>query len=116
METKHTKGEWNYKKFDITKIQYSYSIQSSNGDTICKMLRDDSDDNKTEEANAKLIAASPDLLEALMELIKDCNPKDVDANKTFLGVKMPSDYVGSISIPSGKSIHKAIKAINKATK
>ena len=69
METKHTKGEWNYKKFDITKIQYSYSIQSSNGDVICKMLRDDSDDNQTEEANAKLIAAAPELLEALESMV-----------------------------------------------
>lgn len=99
METKHTKGEWGYKKFDVTKVQYSYVIQSSNGDTICKMLRDDSDNVITEGANAKLIAAAPELLEALIECLG--------------GVK---ELNGEFQEGWDETIEKAENAINKATK
>lgn len=69
METKHTKGEW-------TATQTS--ISDSNGviattyvNTVKRYI------GKQEvEANAKLIAAAPDLLEALNDLVSWANIKD----------------------------------------
>lgn len=59
METKHTKGKW-------YAVDSSGTVIAAKGEkytTICKVL------NISEEgdANAKLIAAAPDMLEALIE-------------------------------------------------
>src|SRR5574343_371831 len=57
MTTKHTKGEW-----EIVRFQSSIFIESDNGERaeLSSFKNGDS-----LEANAKLIAAAPDLLEAL---------------------------------------------------
>ena len=60
--------KWNYKMFNNAKIKYSCFIQSDSGDNICKMLRDDAPNNAIQEQNAKLIAAAPQMLEALLKL------------------------------------------------
>ena len=67
-EFKGTKGMWQYKYFDNTRLTHSCVIYSQNGDNVCKMVRNDSDSKDTEIANAKLISAAPDLLEALQNL------------------------------------------------
>ena len=67
METKHTKGEWVYNKY--TPCDYGVYSTEGRGNDIA--LVRGSDDEA--EANTKLIAAAPDLLNACIELI---NQKD----------------------------------------
>jgi hypothetical protein len=69
-----------------------------------------------EEANIKLIAAAPELLRALIEVIESAKPTDVTPHKKSRGIDLGEFYVGSCGIPSGKAIHMAINAIKKATK
>jgi hypothetical protein len=59
METKHRQGEWK-----TSKPYFNYYV-TCNGESICQINASDD-----EEANAKLIAAAPDLLEALIEMNK----------------------------------------------
>lgn len=70
METKHTKGEW---VLDVAPTSLESTITSTNGKRICdvKSYRDICFNDPCEEerdANAKLIAAAPELLESLIEL------------------------------------------------
>lgn len=90
METKHTKGEW------TTANVNGISVWSKDNQMICNVLNT----NKNEkEANAKLIAAAPDLLEALVNICKKVEFCSLDNKSTF-----KDEY------------KKAINAINKATK
>lgn len=73
---KHTKGEW--------LVKHEYHIMSGDGRSIASAGTFSSNVNpeKVREenmANAKLIAASPDLLEALIEIQKQFNK---DGNMT----------------------------------
>jgi hypothetical protein len=115
MEGKHTKGIWEVRTFNSDKIIFRHAIHC-NGTNICKIMRDDNDNSEEEQANAKLIASAPDLLEALVEIIKTCNPENVQANKKYMGLDLGEFYVGGCGIPSDKAIHMAINAIEKATK
>lgn len=85
METKHTKGTWNV--IGIYKNTFSddtlYKVSGSEN-SFCHSI-------KEMEANAKLIAAAPELLEALKVMLESSNA------------------------PEWKK-ELAIKAINKATK
>ena len=63
METKHTPGPWN-------QLEHWASITTNDGYAICDMaLTYSSLSNEELEANARLIAAAPDLLEALQFLM-----------------------------------------------
>jgi hypothetical protein len=65
---KHTKGEWKTKSFWHKKLIPAISI-STKEINICWIRFDVWAKRKEEaEANAKLIAAAPDLLEALQEI------------------------------------------------
>lgn len=92
---KHTKGEWRYFKANDGHI-----IKTDKGciaDVYCNI--DDLD--SAEEANAKLIAAAPDMLEALQDMVfifESISEKLPTPAKEFNCFK------------------KAINAINKATK
>lgn len=76
METKHTKGEWNVGELDKTRIW----VIHQNGLSSCIAKCDNQHyksfnkyidiDSSELEANAKLIAASPLLLDALIEVEK----------------------------------------------
>lgn len=86
METKHTKGEWTY-KLSPAKIQHSnedlpYNFFSiTNGAKVIASVEfinvafsTTVDADKREgEANAKLIAAAPELLKALKEVTEQLN-------------------------------------------
>jgi len=61
--TKHTKGEWNIYRPDFEHINIGTSTRF-----ICEMPTgefDEDDERQESEANAKLIAAAPELLDAL---------------------------------------------------
>lgn len=77
MKTKHTKGTWAVQENTVLK-DGSYVIKS--GNTLIGFASDSDTLSKDEtEANAKLIAAAPELLEALkranatMKLLKGTN-------------------------------------------
>ena len=67
MNTKHTAGEWHTKEGQIYPL--------TTGRTLALIPYFDSN-NTEHEANAKLIAAAPELLEALKELLTWANIKD----------------------------------------
>jgi len=92
METKHTQGEW------IKKSPKNRVIQITNKENliICEidiLINKVTPTPSAAEANAKLIAAAPDLLEALIDLAKFCKENN-----------------------TGVELELAENAINKATK
>lgn len=84
MKTKHTQGNWNMMVGGFTKkgnIPNMIQIYSTNDDLemICKVYKDGLLHAREQdfEANAKLIASAPKLLEALnhtLELLYECEP------------------------------------------
>ena len=69
MEFKGTKGSWSY---ETTKKGHC-KISGNNWSNFCKVytVTDVTDWKEVTQANAKLICAAPDLLEALKHLVKD---------------------------------------------
>ena len=70
MSTKHTQGNWEFSQWgwDNKGIEGKSHTVSCNGVDIA--LIDMSNNYNEAEANAKLIAAAPDLLEALQKALK----------------------------------------------
>lgn len=69
-EIKHTPGPWKLQSFATISEQWIFSLCNPNpvGDIICRAPeRGQTESLKQWGANAKLIAAAPDLLEALDE-------------------------------------------------
>jgi hypothetical protein len=95
---KHTKGPWNYAQLPHIEIPH-LQVCDDNGECIAEVYQQHSD--FPTEANARLIASAPDLLEAL----EGC----------LLTLKIQEKY----ALPEDKkkyseSINKAQQAINKA--
>lgn len=94
METKHTKGKWEADKADLNNDFLIWDTQLENDipKLIARVQYEDVTDEE-QEANAKLIATAPELLEVLIEV-----------------EKWASEFgMGSIQY------EKVINAINKAT-
>jgi hypothetical protein len=93
METKHTKGEWFFRRgFDNVISIYGKKTNKKVFE-ICRLIGYGGVGmDKIEEANTKLIAAAPELLEALKELYES----------------LPDGY-------KHKCLPKVKKAIRKAT-
>jgi len=68
MTTKHTEGPWAATLLNNMASKYWWSVSSLDGlgNTICNTPNN----NSEAEANARLIAAAPELLEALEELLR----------------------------------------------
>jgi hypothetical protein len=65
--TKHTPGPWlNYGRVSTTGLLYSAVAAKT---LIAKVYSESYGDQEQERANARLIAAAPDLLDALIELV-----------------------------------------------
>lgn len=99
MKTQFTKGEWTYNKFKDEKRVFEIDCLSGNwiGLARCYYTKGD---KKTGRANAKLIAAAPDLFKAVNSLL-------------FMLGEIDYDSCGAKTIED--SIHIAVDAIKKAT-
>lgn len=70
METKHTPGPWTREKDERFKHDRSAGVKAASGQYIAAALdRNRYDLDEEVEANARLIAAAPDLLEELDNLV-----------------------------------------------
>lgn len=65
-ETKHTPGRWSIARDPRPGMDWnSHIVDKKRGHAICFMAHSDGASPERDEANARLIAAAPDLLEAL---------------------------------------------------
>jgi hypothetical protein len=114
METKFTKWKWetlDKATFDSYKNVWSKALYID-GFNFCMYIS-----GRTEEevnANAKLIAAAPDLLAALEYIIESINPIDACRGK-FKTLGKDTAYVGINNMPTDEAILRCIEAIKKAT-
>lgn len=97
METKHTKGKWQAIK---NPNHFSYILIKSDYGNICRTPLDEDED----VANAKLIAAAPELLEAL-----------VKSNKLIETLRDKLSHIKYGIIISEQFIKDNLAAIKKAT-
>ena len=67
MKLKHTPGPWIPERDDNEGIIF---ILDDEGEDICLITNDESIFSEADEANARLIAAAPEMLDALIRLIK----------------------------------------------
>lgn len=72
---KGSKGKWIFKKHDIHKSLAVISVYNESGDVICRMMRDDNDNNEIESANALLISKAPEMLDMLKKCRKTLKEK-----------------------------------------
>lgn len=77
MEFKGTKGEWNYHITGNGTTDY-HNIKTNDGRVVA-LVYPNYVTNEEMEANAKLIASAPDLLEALQDLVRFCEENEVFA-------------------------------------
>lgn len=98
MKTKHTPGEWNAKDSEV------YSLITGNTIARCDIGGKD----ETTEANAKLIACAPELLEQLQNFVDAID---------IIAEGAESEPRKSIykSIQNSLTYQRAVEAIKKAT-
>jgi hypothetical protein len=77
MKTKHTQGPWRAEKWDYSQCPNKLMVQTDK-DAVCEILDLWCMNERTEErdANARLIAAAPEMLEALKELATAAEHRD----------------------------------------
>ena len=68
----HTPGPW---QLDATERIYTGKIIRHNGVQICRMIDQVTTDTPEVEANARLIAAAPDLLDACKKVVQNISPE-----------------------------------------
>ena len=107
MEKKFTKGNWNISD-DTSEC---YLVKSDDGGLIAFVYDGDIDDEAIHmdvvQANAKLIAAAPDMLEALTNILKIVEDSEGVAGYHLNGDTAKWDEFDEVT--------NAIKTINKAT-
>ena len=109
MDLKHTKGNWVIHK-NNSFFEVNSRLSGKRMSISCHLTKNDdgfhySDSHSEEnEANAKLIAASPDLLQAIIELNRQID--------TYWNEDKSDKQVKAIS----KAQQKSLKAINKVIK
>jgi len=101
METKHTKGEW-----VITPSKLIVVDKKDNIIADCDWTTETYFTKEEMEANTKLVAAAPDLLEALIEL-------KVSMDTT---IRWTNGGLKSLSLLEQERYKTICNAINKATK
>lgn len=105
METKHTKGKW---ILDC----YNTIVNENKEPIYFTGLYVTECGTEEVQANTKLVAAAPLMLEALIAMYDSCKPKKF--GEDLLNTDLTS--VGSVTMPSEAAILKMCNAIKKATK
>lgn len=106
MKRRFSKGKWH-------SLGYRVDVDVADGlSGVCEMF--DWMGRFEMEANAKLIAAAPDMLEALEYIIESINPVDACRGK-FKTLGKDKAYVGVKNMPTDESILRCIETIKKAT-
>lgn len=82
MKITHTKGEWTYRQKRGNNA-YEYVVEVPGGKRIAEMEANSLDDVTEIKANCKLIAAAPEMLEALNYVIKWHREHDSGAGELF---------------------------------
>lgn len=105
MELKHTKGEWGIiKGIHAPKLPDSVTIIESGRAPIC-IVTDNWITEGTNEANARLICAAPEMLEALISAVNyevdsyNARKKCADMHNNSDGVGIRYDYMGVRPMP-----------------
>lgn len=68
---KHTPGPWHIDEDPRPGMEWNRHINSAPAMTVCFMAHSDGNAPERDAANARLIAAAPELLEALRAIISD---------------------------------------------
>ena len=76
MMSKHTPGPWHLRVDPIHQGQYFIRVQSYGFAPLATVRGDKRSTLKDSEANARLIAAAPDLLKALKAIVKSLADQD----------------------------------------
>lgn len=106
MTAQHTPGPWAIDRDPRRGMSWNINIvDKARGHAVCFMAHSGGKEPERDEANARLIAAAPELLEALQEMV-DGDAEAIDEAKA-LGVPFPEEML--------KAYRKAIAAIAKAT-
>ncbi len=96
--TKHTPGPW--------WVDDDSCVASGHGDdykTVAEVFRNDGIDTATRKANADLIAAAPDLLEALKQLLNELHKgRKFNVRKDYS--LLVADAAGRAAIAKAKSL------------
>ena len=106
MSTRHTPGPWyitDGPQYGYNKLKRVDSASGKFGTVICERFSADGVDGLKEEveANLRLIAAAPELLEALRGMVEDVRYHNA-------GIKSPAQY-------ETENFLRAVDAITKAT-
>jgi hypothetical protein len=111
METKHTKGKWKYTKAAYSPyLQFNIeTVDQSHSNTFIGECGGGNQPGLEIEANAKLIAAAPELLEAL-KLVYNL----IDKRVLIRDISKDGDY--SYFIKQSLEITKTVNLINDAIK
>ena len=109
MEKKFTEGKWDTNSGDLNRY-----VDLINGNWAFATVVWNDVPKEEALANAKLIAAAPDMLAALEYLVESINPIDACRGK-FETLGKDKAYVGGMTLPTDESILRCIEAIKKAT-
>jgi hypothetical protein len=111
--TKHTPGEWEFRKWDGEKWpekRWSVGIKENNGKAICISPQYEYETEES-EANAQLIAAAPELLEALQAIVESTS----DVYDWKFWHERPSSQINELRKYKAAKWQELLNVIDKAT-
>ena len=97
--SKHTQGPWHFRKDTIREGRYFIRVQSYGYAPLATVLGDKRSTLKQSEANARLIAAAPNLLDVLLRAKSAIEALD---GTTVENEKLLDDYRRAIAMATGE--------------